>query len=69
MRRILIVGSTGSIGTQALDVVERIVPRLRSRLAVTSGYLDGDRPQVGGWEHLDRREADGWAADLLRLSE
>jgi len=52
----------------ALDVVERLLPRLRSRLVVTSGYLDRDRPQVAGWEHLDRRERDGWAADLLRLS-
>jgi ribosomal protein L11 methyltransferase len=52
----------------ALDVVERILPRLRAPLAVTSGYLDRDRPSVGGWEHVDRREADGWAADLLSFS-
>jgi ribosomal protein L11 methyltransferase len=50
-----------------LDVVERLLPRLRAPLAVTSGYLDRDRPAVDGWEPLDRREADGWAADLLRL--
>jgi len=50
-----------------LDVVERLLPRLRAPLAVTSGYLDRDRPVVDGWEPVDRREADGWAADLLRL--
>ena len=50
-----------------LDVVERLLPRLRAPLAVTSGYLDRDRPAVDGWEPVDRREADGWAADLLRL--
>ena len=50
-----------------LEVVERLLPRLRAPLAVTSGYLDRDRPAVDGWEPLDRREADGWAADLLRL--
>jgi ribosomal protein L11 methyltransferase len=52
----------------ALDVVERILPRLRAPLAVTSGYLDRDRPSVAGWEPLDRREADGWGADLLRFT-
>ena len=57
-----------ALANVALDVVERLLPRLRSRLVVTSGYLDRDRPQVPGWEHVDRRERDGWAADLLRLS-
>jgi ribosomal protein L11 methyltransferase len=51
----------------ALDMVERVVPRLDTTLVITSGYLDRDRPQIDGWEHIDRREADGWAADLLRL--
>jgi ribosomal protein L11 methyltransferase len=50
-----------------LDVVERLLPRLRAPLVVTSGYLDRDRPRVDGWEPVDRREGDGWAADLLRL--
>jgi ribosomal protein L11 methyltransferase len=57
-----------ALANVALDVVERLLPRLRSRLVVTSGYLDRDRPEVDGWEHVDRRERDGWAADLLRLS-
>jgi ribosomal protein L11 methyltransferase len=52
-----------------LELVERLLPRLRAPLVVTSGYLDRDRPAVDGWEPADRREADGWAADLLRLSE
>jgi ribosomal protein L11 methyltransferase len=51
-----------------LDVVERLLPRLRANRVVTSGYLDRDRPEVDGWQHVDRREADGWAADLLALS-
>ena len=50
-----------------LDVVERLLPRLRAPLVVTSGYLERDRPGVDGWEPVDRREGDGWAADLLRL--
>jgi ribosomal protein L11 methyltransferase len=51
-----------------LELVERLLPRLNGPLAVTSGYLDRDRPAVEGWEPVDRREVDGWAADLLRLS-
>jgi ribosomal protein L11 methyltransferase len=57
-----------ALANVALDVVERLLPRLRSGLVVASGYLDRDRPQVEGWDHVARRERDGWAADLLRLS-
>jgi hypothetical protein len=49
----------------ALDVVERLLPRLDVEQAVTSGYLDRDRPAAPGWRPVDRRECDGWAADLL----
>jgi ribosomal protein L11 methyltransferase len=49
----------------ALDVVERLLPRLGVRRAVTSGYLARDEPRVEGWRRSARRERDGWAADLL----
>ena len=49
----------------ALDVVERLLPRLGSRLAVTSGYLERDEPVAAGWRRLGRHTLDGWAADLL----
>ena len=55
------------LGNIQLEVVEQLLPRLAAPLVVTSGYLDRDRPDVDGWEHADRREGDGWAADLLRL--
>ena len=55
-----------AVANVALDVVERLLVRLPVTTAVTSGYLDRDRPAVAGWEHVDRRERDGWAADLLR---
>ncbi len=55
-----------SVANISLDVVERLLPRLESRLAVTSGYLARDEPVAGGgWRRLDRRTRDGWAADLL----
>jgi ribosomal protein L11 methyltransferase len=49
----------------ALDVVERMLPELPVDGAISSGYLDRDRPQVDGWEAIARRERDGWAADVL----
>ena len=54
-----------AVANIALDVVERLLPRLECRSVVTSGYLDRDRPNVPGWAVADRREADGWAADLF----
>jgi ribosomal protein L11 methyltransferase len=49
----------------ALDVVERMLPQLPVERAITSGYLDRDRPRVDGWHPLERRTRDGWAADVL----
>ena len=49
----------------ALDVVERMLPELPVDRAITSGYLERDEPQVGGWHAVTRRVRDGWAADVL----
>ena len=49
-----------------LRPVERILARLDAQAAITSGYRVQDRPLATGWEHLDRRELDGWAADAWR---
>jgi ribosomal protein L11 methyltransferase len=55
-----------AVANVALDVVERLASRLATQLFVASGYLDRDTPDLAGWEHADRRVADGWAADLFR---
>jgi hypothetical protein len=52
----------------SFDVAERLLARLRSSRAVTSGYLERDVPHVEGWHRIKRRERDGWAADLLERS-
>jgi ribosomal protein L11 methyltransferase len=49
----------------ALDVVDAMLPRLDVERAITSGYLDRDRPRVDGWHRAERRERDGWAADVF----
>jgi ribosomal protein L11 methyltransferase len=54
-----------AVANVALDVVERLLPRLSSRWVVASGYLERDEPRVEGWRRARRRTADGWAADLL----
>jgi ribosomal protein L11 methyltransferase len=54
-----------AVANVALDVVERLLPRLPARRAVSSGYLAGDEPRADGWRRLARRTAGGWAADLL----
>jgi ribosomal protein L11 methyltransferase len=45
--------------------VERAAERFAGRLFVASGYLAGERPSATGWRVARRREAEGWAADLL----
>jgi ribosomal protein L11 methyltransferase len=51
----------------AHDVVERMLPELPVERAITSGYLERDEPRVDGWQRLERRVRDGWAADLLEF--
>lgn len=49
-----------------LGSVESVLPRLRARFAITSGYLVGERPEATGWGLVEERELDGWVAHLLR---
>jgi ribosomal protein L11 methyltransferase len=48
-----------------LPAVEVLAGRLRVERLIASGYLPGDRPALSGFRHIERRERDGWAADLL----
>ena len=54
-----------AVANVALDVIEQLLPRLPAARAVTSGYLDRDRPQSAAWKHVGRAAADGWAADVF----
>ncbi len=51
----------------ALDVVEGLLPKLQVERAIVSGYLERDDPRATGWQRLDRRVLDGWAADVLEF--
>jgi ribosomal protein L11 methyltransferase len=48
----------------ALEVVEALGGRLDVERLVTSGYLDTDVPSVSGYDRVERRELEGWAADV-----
>jgi ribosomal protein L11 methyltransferase len=47
------------------ETVERVAPRLGADELIASGYLAGEQLVLADWEHRDRREAEGWAADLF----
>lgn len=49
----------------ALGAVEALLPRLRARRAITSGYLAEEAPAASGWEAVEERRLDGWAAHVL----
>lgn len=51
-----------------LAPVEVILRRVRSPVAITSGYLAGERPRHAGWHHAVTAELDGWAADVFHRS-
>jgi len=48
----------------AIDVDGRIAARLGAKRVITSGYLAAESPELPGYCCEDRREAEGWAADL-----
>lgn len=47
-----------------LGVVDALLARVRARTAVTSGYFASEQPRAPAWEHADRLELEGWAADV-----
>jgi ribosomal protein L11 methyltransferase len=55
-----------AVANVLLGPVEAILARLDAREAITSGYLEGERPAHPGWAHAETAVLDGWAADLFR---
>jgi ribosomal protein L11 methyltransferase len=50
-------------------VVEALLPRLQARIVVTSGYLEGDEPELGPYVRRERHTLGGWAADVLQRAQ
>ena len=53
-----------TVANITLEAVGTLGPLLRSATVITSGYLASDTPALAGYRREDRRERDGWAADL-----
>jgi ribosomal protein L11 methyltransferase len=53
----------------AREPVEHAAERFEGSVVVASGYLEQEHPAPGGWEAVDRRVAEGWAADVLVRDE
>jgi ribosomal protein L11 methylase PrmA len=51
------------------DLVRRLAARIRSDALIGSGYLEFDAPAPEGFGRVERRTAQGWAADLFRREE
>jgi ribosomal protein L11 methyltransferase len=54
-----------SLANITREGVELLAPRLKGAELIASGYLAAERPSPAGWCHCERKEADGWAADLF----
>jgi ribosomal protein L11 methyltransferase len=48
-----------------LAAIPSLAGRLDARRLIASGFLASDALRLAGWRRLDRRELDGWAAELL----
>ena len=53
-----------AVANIALAPVSAVAPRLEVDRLITSGYLAQDEPALAGFKQIERRELDGWAADL-----
>jgi hypothetical protein len=46
--------------------VRELPRRIDARTVITSGYFLSEQPELEGYEHVDRRSLDQWAADVHR---
>ena len=54
-----------AVANVTLESVENVATRVLATALIASGYVASERPQPSGWSHQDRREDEGWAADLF----
>jgi ribosomal protein L11 methyltransferase len=58
-----------AVANIALNVVEGVLARLTSPVAVISGYVASEQPKAHGYRSRNRLEREGWAADLFERAE
>jgi ribosomal protein L11 methyltransferase len=57
-----------AVANISVTIVEAMAGRVDSTLLVTSGYLATEVPAFPGFHQVERRELDGWGADLWKRS-
>jgi ribosomal protein L11 methyltransferase len=57
------------LANASFSAVPRLAERIDARFFVTSGYFAIGRPEPPGFRHRERRERDGWAADLFERTQ
>jgi len=50
----------------SVDAVRQLPRRIDAQTVITSGYFLSEQPELEGYEHVDRRSLDQWAADVHR---
>ena len=55
-----------AVANVSLPVVVAVLPRLRTALAVVSGFRAEDELDARGWERVARNDRSGWAVEVLR---
>jgi ribosomal protein L11 methyltransferase len=54
-----------ALANVTLESVTAVAPRIRAGSLVSSGYLASERPALDDFRLVERREEEGWAADLF----
>jgi ribosomal protein L11 methylase PrmA len=57
------------LANASFAAVPQLALRIDALRFVTSGYFAIGRPEPAGYRHVERRERDGWAADLFERSQ
>jgi ribosomal protein L11 methyltransferase len=57
-----------AVANVLLGPVETILARVEAREAITSGYLERERPAHPRWAHAETAVLDGWAADRFHTA-
>ena len=58
-----------AVANISATAIETVAGRVRATRLITSGYLASERPEAERYRHVERRELDGWAADLWGAPE
>jgi ribosomal protein L11 methyltransferase len=53
-----------AVANIAVDAVVSLAEHVRSERLISSGYLIAEEPHLLGFRRVERRQAEGWAADL-----